>query len=149
MIKRKKNYKVLALLLTLLAIVALTGCGGGGGGTTSTSSAGNTTGSSTIINGLASDGPIAGGNASIYSITNGQTESLLANATTASDSTFTANISAYNNPIIVQVTGSSYIDDATAKTVQMKSITLRTVVGNAAGNVNVDVNPLTEAAVKY
>ena len=149
MIKRKKNYKVLALLLTLLAIVALTGCGGGGGGTTSTSSAGNTTGSSTIINGLASDGPIAGGTASIYSITNGQTGSLLATATTASDGTFTANIGAYNGPIMVQVTGGSYIDDATAKTVQMGSITLRTVVGNAAGNVNVAVTPLTEAAVKY
>ena len=153
--KRKKNYKVLALLLTLMAVAGLTACGGGGGGSASSSSTGSTSGgsntptSNTIINGLASKGPITGGTASVYSITNGQMGNLLATATTASDGTFTANIGAYNGPVMVQVTGGSYTDEATGKTVQMGSLMLRTAIGAAAGNVNVAVTPLTEAAVQY
>ncbi|MBF0559828.1 MAG: hypothetical protein HQL08_13730 [Nitrospirae bacterium] len=149
---QEKNYKVLALLLTLLAIVVLTGCGGGGGGTSLTPSTGNTTGStnsSTIISGLASKGPVSNGTASVYSITNGQMGSLLATSTTMSDGTFSASLGAYNGPIMVQVTGGSYVDEATGKTAQMGSMVLRTAVDNAAGNVSVAVTPLTEAAVQY
>jgi hypothetical protein len=153
MIKRKKNYKVLALLLTLLAIVGLTGCGGGGGGgTTSTSSTSNTTGStdsSTIINGLASKGPISNGTASVYAISNGQMGNLLTTASTGQDGSFTANLGSYAGPIMVEVTGGSYTDEATGKTVQMGSMMLRTALSNAAGNVTVAVTPLTETAVQY
>jgi len=149
MIRRKKNYKVLALLLTLLAVVGLMGCGGGGGGTTSTSSAGSTTGSDTIISGLASDGPIADGAVSIYAITNGQLGNLLASTVTGQDGSFTANLGSYTSAMMLQVTGGSYVDDATGKTVQMGSMVLRTALSNAAGNVTVAITPLTEIAVEY
>ncbi len=145
---QKSKWKIFALSVIALAVTSLTACGGGGGGG-STSGGSNSPTSVTIINGLASKGPISGGTASVYSITNGQMGNLLATATTASDGTFTANIGAYNGLLMVQVTGGSYTDEATGKTLQMGSLMLRTAVGAAAGNVNVAVTPLTEAAVQY
>ncbi|MBA4373650.1 MAG: hypothetical protein C0402_12420 [Thermodesulfovibrio sp.] len=145
---RKKSYAVLALLLLVLAAVALTGCGGGGG-TTSTTSGGDTPGNSTIMTGTASKGPIVNGTASVYGITNGQKGSLLTTASTGASGSFTANLGTYSGPVMVEVTGGSYTDEATGKTVQMGSMTLRTALDNASGNVTVAVTPLTEAAVQY
>ncbi len=153
---QKSKWKVFALLIIALAVTSLTACGGGGGGgsspsssTGSTSGGSNTPTISTIISGVASKGPIAGGNVSIYAITNGQMGNLLASTTTGQDGSFTANMGSYTSAMLVQVTGGSYMDEATGKTVQMGSMVLRTALSNAAGNVTVAVTPLTETAVQY
>lgn len=148
MVTRIKSYAVLALLLLALAAMALTGCGGGGG-TTSTTSGGGTPGSNTILSGSAFKGPIVNGTASVYGITNGQKGSLLTTASTGANGSFTANLGTYSGPVMVEVTGGSYTDEATGKTVQMGSMVLRTALDNASGNVTVAVTPLTEAAVQY
>jgi len=148
MVTRKKSYAVLALSLLVLAAVALTGCGGGGGAT-STTPGGGTPGSSTIMTGTAFKGPIVNGTASVYEITNGQKGSLLTTAPTGATGSFTADLGSYSGPVMVEVAGGSYTDEATGNTVQMGSLTLRTALDNASGNVTVAVTPLTEAAVQY
>lgn len=148
MINRIKNYGVLTLSLLVMAMVTLTGCGGGGG-TTATTSGGDTTGNSTMLNGLATKGPIANGTASIFAITNGQKGSLLTTASTGTNGTFTANLGSYSGPVMVEVTNGSYTDEATGKTVQVGSMILRAALDNASGNVTVAITPLTEAAVQY
>ncbi len=148
MVTRKLSFGVLALSLLIVTMVSLTGCGGGGGGTTSATPGAGTAGS-TILEGVASKGPVANGTASVYAITNGQKGSLLTTASTGADGSFTANLGSYSGPVMVEVTGGSYMDEATGNTVQMGSLVLRTALDNAAGNVTVAVTPLTEAAVQY
>ncbi|MBF0559148.1 MAG: hypothetical protein HQL08_10250 [Nitrospirae bacterium] len=149
MIIWKRLWKMIALSISVLALSVLAGCGGGSGGTGSSSSNSSASVSNTIINGLASKGPIANGTVSIYAISNGQMGNVLASTTTGSNGSFMANLGAYNGAMMVQVTGGSYIDEATNKTVQMGSMMLRTAVSNAAGNVTVAVTPITEMAVQY
>jgi hypothetical protein len=61
---------------------------------------------------------------------------------------YTADISPYQGPILIEVSG-SYKDEATGTTMVVPATTpLRAAISNAAGNVSVMVTPLTEMAVK-
>ena len=136
----KTGVTTMTPLMSGVNIGATTGGSGSGG---------MSGGGSTVVSGMASNGPIANGNVAIYAITNGQKVNLLLSTTSGPDGTFNANVGTYNGPMMVEVTGGSYTDEATGKTVQMGSMILRSAVSNAAGNVTVAVTPITEAAVQY
>jgi len=140
---KRKIYKVLTVLLAVLSVVVITACGGGGGSTTTASNS-----NSTVLDGIASKGPIANGTVSVYAVENGQKGKLLMTTTTGQDGSFTANLGSYSGPMMVEVTGGAYKDEATGNTVQMGSMMLRTALNSASGTVTVAVTPITEMAVQ-
>lgn len=137
---KRKIYRFLAAMLAVLSAVVVTACGGGSGSAS--------TGSSTVLDGLASKGPIANGTVSVYAIENGQKGMLLFTTTTGPDGAFKADLGSYSGPVMVEVTGGSYTDEATGKTMQVGATVFRTAMSNASGTMTVAVTPITEMAVQ-
>src|SRR6516165_1975831 len=94
----------LALLMTLA------GCGGGSSGN------GPAPSSKVTVSGVASKGLIKNGTVKVYSATSNATKgALLATAATDSSGHYSAEVTNYAGPIIVEATG-SYLDEATGQT---------------------------------
>ncbi len=138
-----------SILLSALILV-ITSCGGGGGSSSPTPTP------ATIISGIASAGIIKGGTVKIftsYSSLTGADKKQLGNTVQSSlnDGYYSVNIGYYTGPVIVEVTGGSYVDEATGTTVLggiPSTAPLRAAMGNVSGAVNISVTPLTELAVK-
>lgn len=128
--------KIATIATLLLLILVLASCGGGG------SPAANTT-----VSGIASKGLIINGVVKIYSVTGGAKGALLAQTTTDDNGVYTADISPYTGPILVEASG-SYQDEATGsiKTIPADS-PLHAALPLAQGTVNLPVTALTELAV--
>ena len=84
----------------------------------------------------------------VYAITNnGQKGSLLGSTTTDSDGAFSLEIDNYDGPVLLEVTGGKYIDEATGYETDLIGI-LRASLPSLSGNVKVAITPLTEIAVR-
>jgi hypothetical protein len=100
-----------------------------------------------MVNGIASKGLISGGTVSVHAIdNNGQKGSLLGSATTDSDGHYAVVID-YDGLILVEITGGTYIDEATGQTKDLVE-PLRAALPYTSGDVDVAVTPLTEIAVR-
>jgi hypothetical protein len=144
--RREKYIKVmLALTLLIGSPLLLFGCGGGGGssGTTSAASGG-------MISGAAVKGPVGGGTVTAYAVTNGAMGTQLANGTTDSQGHFQISIGAYSGPVMLQLSGGTFIDEATGATETMSLGDMMTAVtppvtsGEAVNNIQ--ITPLTSMA---
>ena len=131
---------ILGLVLVLILGLSLYGCGGGGGG-------GNAGGGGTTVSGVASKGPIKSAIVKVYKIEKGEKGDLLGNATTDNTGHYSIDIGSYTGPVLVEVTGGSYKDEATGKDIDL-TFSLRAAIGDARGDVKVAVTPLTELAVR-
>lgn len=130
------------ILCVLASILFLISCGGGGGGSSYLPA-----GTGAMVNGTASKGMISGGTVSVYAIdNNGQKGSLLGSATTDSDGHYAVEID-YDGPILVEITGGTYTDEATGQTKDLVE-PLRAALPFTSGDVDVAVTPLTEVAVR-
>jgi hypothetical protein len=126
-----------------LVAATMAGCGGGA------SDVGYTAGGSvTNISGIASKGPLRGSTLTIYALNpNGTYGAVLGTkSTTSSDGAYAASLS-YAGDAIIVVTGGSYTDEATGKTVSLAT-PLRTVVTGLTGTTAIAVTPMTEAAAE-
>lgn len=96
----------LRILLTTLALTIITACGGGGGSTTAQGS----------ISGTATKGPVSSATVTAYPISNGQTGAQIGTAQTDPNGNFTMTTGSYTGPVMLQVRGGSYTDEATGTT---------------------------------
>ena len=132
-----------------LAVSLLVGCGGGGSGNSSGGPAAVTTGT---LSGTATKGPVSGAAVKAFAINNGATGSQLGSATTDASGNFTMTLDAYAGPVMLQVHGGSYLDEATGVRMNMLDADELTCVVPAvtvtAGSTTagVQVTPLTSMA---
>jgi hypothetical protein len=129
-----------------LAIMTMFGCGGGGGGTTTPGTANTVT-----ISGIAAKGPINGGVVKVYAIKNGKvdTGTVLGSGITAIDGSGAYSVtldSAPTGPVVVEVSGGSYTDEASGTPAVALLIPLRAVVSSVADGAKIAVTALTNLA---
>lgn len=137
--------KLKNLIYSGLILVALTlfGCGSGGGS--------DEPSGTTKISGVASVTPINGGTVEVFKIVNGvKVTPAIASGKTDANGSYTLSWQSYSGPVLVEVSGGSYIDPATGNTSSTIPLVapLRAVVINASGTVSAAVTPFTELAVQ-
>ncbi len=143
--RRYKNIKTMFVLTLLIGSLSLLfGCGGGGGGTTSV------TGGGGMISGTAVKGPVNGGTVTAYAVTNGTMGARLASGTTDAQGNFQISIGDYSGPVMLQLSGGTFVEEATGATAAMSpgdvmtAITPPIVSGETM--TNIQVTPLTSMA---
>lgn len=111
--------------------------GGGGGG-----------GGATTVSGTASKGGIEGGTANVFALgEDGERGELLGTDTTDSNGEYSVDVGDYTGNVLVEVTGGTYVDEATGETVTNPD-TFRAVLTGAEGSVSVMATPATEIACR-
>ncbi len=143
---RFNNFKVsLALVLSVISLSLLAGCGGGGGGAAATPAT-----SSGSISGTAIKGPVNGGTVTAYAVSNGAMGSQLSTATTDSQGNFQISIGTYSGSVMLQLSGGTYADEASGATMSMSTGDVMTAVipSVMSGGVvsNIRLTPLTAMA---
>ena len=136
----------LALVASAAALVAA--CGGGGGG----GSGGVPASSTGTLGGTATKGPVGGATVTAYAISNGTRGSRLGSAQTDSQGAFMITVPAYMGPVMLELHGGSYMDEATGTRMNMLSADELTcvipTVNITAGSSMTDIQmtPLTSMA---
>src|SRR5512147_2948804 len=150
--KQKKLKVMLAITLLIGSMSILFGCGSGGGTNSITTPGDNSgaTGTSGMISGTAVKGPISGGTVTAFAVTNGSMGMQLASGTTDSQGNFNMSIGDYTGPIMLQMSGGTYVDEATGATVTMAAGDVMTAVMTALSSgttvTGVQITPLTSMA---
>jgi len=148
----RRMHAMLGLSAMALSASLLAGCGGGGGssdGSSGVSSGSVTTG---MLSGTAIKGPVGSATVKAFAITNGARGSQLGSATTDANGNFTMTMDAYTGPVMLQVRGGSYLDEATGIRMNMldadELTCLVPAITVAAGSTTtgVQVTPLTSMA---
>ena len=100
------------------------------------------------INGNAVDGLIAGAQVSIYSLKNGIRGLKLGDGTTDDSGAYSIDIQSPNQPILIEVSGGSYTEEATGTPVLLKDGQILSAVGmyQSGQTHNFMVTPLTHLA---
>ncbi len=142
-----RNVRVfVALTLLIGSMTILFGCGGSGGGGTSPAALGATG----TISGMAVKGPVGGATVTAYGITNGVIGMQVASGLTDSNGNFTMSIGDYSGPLMLQMSGGTYMDEATGATMAMAPGDIMTAVipSVITGETmtSVQVTPLTSMA---
>lgn len=117
------------------AVLALVACGGGG------SSAGAPAAAATTLSGSVVKGPVAGATVTVKKASDG---TVLKTTTTGTDGTYTLGLD-YVGDVIVEVTGGTYIDEATKASTALAT-PMKVVLAVKPGNVTGVVTPLTTMA---
>ncbi len=142
--QRYKKLVMLALTFLIGSLSLLNGCGGGGGGTTPAAT------NSGIISGTAVKGPVADATVTAYGITNGVMGSQVASGTTDNQGNFTMTIDDYSGPIMLQMSGGGYVDEATGALMTMSpGDVMTTVIPSVASGstiTGIQMTPLTSMA---
>lgn len=139
--RRRRRQRLLAVCL-LAAAAVVGGCGGGG---TQPAQAGTT-----MMSGTAVKGPVAGATVTAFAIANGSRGQQVGTGTTDQDGHFTLSAGSYAGPVLVEMAGGTYVDEATgASTAMQAGTTLTAVIPSvAAGSATtgIQVTPLTTMA---
>jgi len=146
-VKRNRNLRVILALTVLIGSMSmLFGCGGGGSsdnGTTPATSNGT-------ISGAAIKGPVSGATVTAYGITNGVMGAQVASGTTGTQGNFNISIGDYSGPVMLQMSGGTYIDEATGTTMAMSPGDVMTAVipsvSSGASVAGIQMTPLTSMA---
>ena len=137
------------LVATGLAL-SLAACGGGGGGGGSGGVAPPPPPVTGTVSGTAVKGPVNGGTMTAYRLSNGAMGAEITHATTGSDGSFSLSMGSYAGPVMLQMTGGTYTDEATGATLPMLAGDAMTAVlpSMTAGQTlsGVQVTPLTTMA---
>jgi hypothetical protein len=134
-------------MLIPLAVSALilTACGGGGVSVASVGSGG--TG---FAQGTVTKGPVGSANVFAYAVTAGQMGAQVGTTTTDANGNFNMNIGSYAGPLMLQVTGGSYTDEATGTVMPMATGDIMTAlvptVVSGMTTTGIQVTPLTAMA---
>jgi hypothetical protein len=129
--------QVTAAVLLVATGLGLVSCGGGGSSAISVPS-------TVALSGQAIKGPVVGGQVCAYTLE--QPRKQLSCATTDSQAQYKLDLPAGTGDVLLEVTGGSYSDEATGKTVAL-SAPLR-AVGKAGSADNQLLTPFTELAVQ-
>jgi hypothetical protein len=143
--QRKKLTKMLALSLSLIGSLSLLfGCSGGGSSGTTPAAGGG------MISGTTVKGPVNGGTVTAYAVINGTMGTRLASGMTDAQGNFQISIGAYSGPVMLQMSGGTFIDEATNKTMTMSPGDMMTAVIPTVTSgetvTGIQVTPLTSMA---
>ncbi|MBL0121630.1 MAG: carboxypeptidase regulatory-like domain-containing protein [Betaproteobacteria bacterium] len=135
---------IIAMVVTMLLATA---CGGGGG---DSAVAGVGSGGTGYISGTVTKGPVGNGTMAGFAISNGQMGAQIGTATTGANGNFTMSIGAHAGAVMLQVSGGSYVDEATGATMAMASGDVMTAimppVAAGANSTGIQVTPVTAMA---
>jgi hypothetical protein len=136
------NIKPIFSATFALAIMTLLSCSG-----TTTPDVANTI----TISGVAAKGPINDGNIKVYPVKNGQvdTGTVLGSGKTATDGSGAYSVALHSTPVgpvVVEVSGGSYTDEASGTPAVGIQVPLRAVVSSVADGAKIAVTPLTNLA---
>jgi len=145
--KFRKYSAVMLFTVSLAVLSLLSGCGSGGGSGTSPAVQG---GSGGTIQGMAVKGPVSNALVTAYGITNGAMAAQVASGKTDDKGSFSLSIGDYSGPLMLQMSGGAYIDEATGLTMAMSPGNVMTaviplVMSNETIS-NLQVTPLTSMA---
>jgi filamentous hemagglutinin family protein len=124
-------------VLVLATGLGLVACGGGGGGTSNTPASVN-------LSGQAIKGPVSGGQVCAYTLSSPRQQ--IACAITDANANYQLQLPAGTGEVLLEVTGGSYIDEATGQKVALTS-PLRTL-SKAGSESNALITPFTELAIQ-
>jgi hypothetical protein len=114
---QKGYFHFLWIGLVILPIALVAGCGGGGGEMERPSS---TSSNSGVVSGTAVKGPVSGATIIAYAINaNGTRGSQIGSAQTDGQGNFSIPMGNHSGPVMLQMTGGSYLDEATGLRVNM------------------------------
>ncbi len=140
------SHVVVAGAITVLALLG--GCGGGGGSTAIVTVPPPAT--QGTISGNAVKGPVNGATVTAYALTGGAVGSQIATTTTDAQGVFSMSVGAYTGPVMLQMAGGTYTDEATGATMSMASGDAMTAVvptmAAGAALTHVQLTPLTSMA---
>jgi len=132
--------------------LALAGCGGGGGSGSGSTGTGGTPPPpvSGTVSGTAVKGPVSGATVTAYAISGGAMGTKIASASTDAQGNFSLAMGAYTGPVMLQLTGGSYADEASGNSMSMMSGDVMTAVlpaMTAGATVSgIQLTPLTSMA---
>lgn len=141
--------KILRSLLAAIGVSTIAACGGGGTvdgvDVTALDPA-----AQTAISGAVTKGPVDSATVLAYAISNGVPGARIGTATTDARGNFNLNVGRYAGAVLLQVSGGSYIDEATDKVVPLApGDVITALVPNVAAGAridNVQVTPVTAMA---
>src|SRR6266545_1214237 len=121
----------------------LAACGGSG----ASAAAGGNGGGGTV-SGTATKGPVASATVTAFGVTNGFKGAQLATAPTDAQGHFTMQLGTYAGPVLVEMHGGAYTDEATNATMPMGDDVMTAVMPSfaAGSNTTIEVTPLTSMA---
>ena len=144
---RSTTFGFLAATGLILSLAACGGGGGGGGDSGGVTPPPPVTGT---VSGSAVKGPVSGGTMTAYALSNGAMGAKIASATTNADGSFSLAMGSYAGPVMLQMTGGNYTDEATGATMPMLAGDAMTAVlpSMTAGQAlnGIQVTPLTAMA---
>jgi hypothetical protein len=135
-----------------MSAAVLVACGGGGGSDGTGSNASSLTGT---LSGTATKGPVSGATVEVFAITSGARGSQLGSATTDSSGSFTMAVHPYTGPVMLQMHGGSYPDEATGSRMRMLDTDDMTcavpnvAIGAGSAVTGVQITPLTTMAESW
>jgi hypothetical protein len=135
--------RILRAAASIALAVSLPGCGGGGGGDAAPGPTAATT-----IGGNVVKGPVSGATVTAYSIAGGMMGNALGTAVTDAQGAFAMPMASGAGPLLLQIAGGTYTDEATGAKVTLAPGQLMTAVLSslASGTASVQVTPLTAMA---
>ncbi len=123
-----------------------TACGGGGTNIPSAVGSGGTG----FVSGVITKGPLSNASVTAYSISTGQMGAAIGSTMTDAKGNFSMGIGSYAGPVMLQVSGGSYKDEATGTTMSMALGDVMTaIMPTVAANINtagIQVTPVTGMA---
>ncbi len=146
----RRYSRLLWIAVVMMGSVVVAGCGGGGGedgngGATSTSSGGG------AVSGTAIKGPVSGATVIAYSINaNGTRGSQVGSGQTDGQGNFSMSVGNHSGPLMLQMSGGNYMDEATGSQMPMGSNDVMTCIissmpgGSTASGIQ--ITPLTSMA---
>lgn len=149
--QRLNKFKAMLTLSLLIGTLSLFGCSGGGSSSATTrQGTSGTNGTTGMISGTAVKGPIIGGTVSAYAVTNGTVGTQLASGTTDNAGNFSLSIGDYAGPVMLQMSGGTYVDEATGAAMAMSPgdvmTTITPSIMSGETMTNIQVTPLTSMA---
>jgi len=143
MFKFSRMRMLIPMTATVLLVAA---CGGGGGA----SDLGVGSGGTGFISGAVTKGPVANSAVTAYGISSGQMGGPIGTTSTDANGNFTMNIGSYVGPVMIQVSGGSYTDEATGTVMPMAAGDIMTAVlpavAGATHTTSIQVTPVTAMA---
>lgn len=133
----------LARGLAVTAVLALAACGGGDGG-------GTVVGSGGVIGGTGIKGPVGNATVTAYAVSSGSPGAPIGTAMTDASGKFSLTIGNYSGPVMLQLSGGSYADEATWAMMNMAAGDVMTAIlptVAAGGTISgIQITPLTSMA---
>jgi hypothetical protein len=147
----KKRYIIITPIF-FLALTLQSGCSGGKVGGAGTEPAPPPRPPvATTLSGMVSKGPISGATVNVFAINSGiaDTTAPIGAGQTVDGGSFSVDLGSHEGPVLVEVTGGTFTDEASGATVALK-IPLHAVIADAkiSTTITAAVTPMTELAYK-